>query len=198
MSLSLDSTAQARVASTVRGAHWLIQLELTTGTMHVTTWPHDLTIGGQTYTAIGVEVADVSESENGAADKVTLSVAITSQAMLAVALGSVETYRGRKVKLYLQFFDDTFQPVGSAVHYWTGRMEPARIAPEERDEGGIGGRIDFPCNRAGVSRARTTDGLRISDAQHQATYADDKGYEYITTLVERPATWLTIPFLKSQ
>ena len=198
MSLSLDSTAQARVAATVRGAHWLVELQLTTGTMYVTTWPHDLTIAGQTYTAIHVDVADVSESENGAADKVTLSVAITSQAMLAVALGSVETYRGRKVKLYLQFFDDTFQPVGSAVHYWTGRMEPARIAPEERDEGGIGGRIDFPCNRAGVARARTTDGLRISDAQHQATYAGDKGYEYITTLVEKPATWLTIPFLKSQ
>lgn len=197
MILSLDSTAQARVASTVRGAHWLIQLELTTGTMYVTTWPHDLTISGQTYTAIHIDVADVSESENGAADKVTLSIAIVSQAMLALALGSLDTYRGRKVKLYVQFVDDTFQPAGAAVHYWTGRMEPARVVPEERDEGGIGGRIDIPCNRAGVSRARGTDGLRISDAQHQAVYSGDKGYEYITTLVEKPATWLTIPFLKS-
>jgi hypothetical protein len=196
MSLSLDSTAQARVASTVRGAHWLVQLDLTTGTMYVTTWPHDLTINGQTYTSIHIDIADVSESENGGADKVTLSVSIVSQAMLAVALGSLDTYRGRKVRLYVQFFDETFQPVGSPVHYWTGRMEPARVVREVGDEGSMG-RIEFPCNRAGIPRARATDGLRLSDAQQQAAYPGDKGYEYITTLVEKPATWLTIPFLKS-
>jgi hypothetical protein len=196
MSLSLDSTAQARSASTVRGAHWLIQLDFTTGTMYATTWPHDLVISGQTYSAINVDVADVGESENGSADKVTLSISIVNQAMLALTLGSLDTYRGRKVRLYVQFFDDTFQPVGAAVHYWTGRMEPARVVREVNDDGSLG-RIELPCNRAGVSRARNADGLRISDAQQQALYAGDKGYEYIQTLVDKPATWLTIPFLKS-
>jgi hypothetical protein len=196
VSLSLDSASQARVTSTVRGVHWLIQLEFTTGTMYVTTWPHDLTISGQVDTSLNVDVTDVGESENGAADKVTLSIAVVHQSMLALTLGSLDTYRGRKVKLYLQFVDDTFQPVGSPVHYWTGRMEPARVVRDVGDEGSFG-RIELPCNRAGVARARNAEGLRLSDAQQQATYTGDKGYEYIQTLVDKPATWLTIPFLKS-
>lgn len=197
MSLSMDSTAQARVAGTVRGANWLIQLDLTTGTQYLTTWPHDLTISGQVYTAINVHVSDVSESENSAADKVTLAISIVSTSMLALSLGSLDTYRGRKVRLYVQFFDDTFQPAGDPIHYWTGRMEPARVVRQVEDDGSMG-RIEFPCTRAGMSRARNADGIRLSDAQQQATYPGDKGYEYIQTLIEKPSQWLTIPFLRQE
>lgn len=69
MSLALDGTAAARIAATVRGVAWLVDLQFTTGTLRYTTAPVDLVVGANTY--VGgkqVDVSAVSESENANAE----------------------------------------------------------------------------------------------------------------------------------
>ena len=201
MSLALDGTASARIAAPVRGVAWLVQLDFLPTALYYTTWP--LTpppIGGITYIGLGslLEVGNVSESENTSAEQVTLSLSIVNTALLAATLGNVENYRGRSVRLYLQLFDETFQPAGAPVLRWAGTMQPVKVVrtPSDPSGGSSAGRVELPCARAGMARARNPMGLRLSHAQQQQRYPGDLGLEYVQTLVEQPSLWLSKRFQK--
>ena len=192
MSLGLDSDAEAAATSTARGFHWLVELEFTGGTVYFTTSAVAIDWNGHTYIASGggVEVSAVSASENTAGEKITLSMPVVNSAFLASTLDPA-TYRGRAIRLYGQFIDSTFKPAGEPKLSWQGYMEPVRIERKPSQDGPSTGRIVLPCTRAGMARARNTDGLRLSDAQQQAEFAGDKFYEYIPTLLDKQQQWLS-------
>jgi hypothetical protein len=200
MSLTLDGNASARIAAAVRGVAWLVELDFTGGTLRYTTAPVDVTRTdiAYTYTGFGslAEVSVVSESENTATTELVLSFALVNTAMLAATLGNLDTYRGRSVRLYLQLFDEAYQPVGAPVRRWTGTMQPVRVNRTASDPGGgpSTGRIELPCTRAGMARARAVQGLRLSNAQQQQRYSGDYGLQYVQTLIEKPSLWLSKRF----
>jgi hypothetical protein len=198
MSLSLDTAASNQLVAAARGAHWLVELDFLAGTVRYTTAPINVTtITGVAYTGLGVhaDVAGVAESEDASAQLITLGFTVLNTALLALALGNVEGYRGRPARLYLQLFDDAFRVVGAPKQRWSGYMEPVRILRKSPGNGGkAGGRIEMPCSRAGVARSRNALGLRLGDSQHQFVYPGDKGYEYIPSLIEKPKPWLTKRF----
>lgn len=196
MSLAFDGTASAQIATGVAGVHWLADLDFSGGMVRVTTAPVNVTSGGNTYTGLGslLEVAPLSMSEEVLADKLTLSIPITSTAMLASVLGDASTYRGRAVTLWLQIFSATYAPAGAAVKAWKGYMQPARVTRKPRIDGVGSGRIELPCARSGMARARHYQGLRLTNAQQQQRYSGDKGLEYMQALIEAPTLWLSKRF----
>lgn len=196
MSLTLDATASARIASGVRGVAWLLDLEFTTGTLHYTTAPVDVTVGATTYDGgKAVDVSAIGESENANGDKLTLGFTV-KLAILASVLGSVETYRGRRASLWLQLFDAEFQPAGAPVKRWAGVMDKVQVTRQRSDPNGgpSTGRIELQCARAGMARARNAQGLRLSHAQQQQRFPGDLGLEYVQTLIEQPSLWLSKRF----
>lgn len=185
--------------ATVAGVAWLAQLDFTSGTLYVTTAPQNITTGGHTYTGLGALVAidNLNESPDSSAEKINLSLSIADPAMLALALGNVEGYRGRAVRLYLQLFDETFTPVASPLQRWSGVMDKVQITrrPAEADRPGAGtGSIALQCSRAGMARARYYQGLRLTHQQQLARYPGDTGLRYVRTLIEQPALWLSKRF----
>lgn len=196
--LTLDGTATARIAASVRGVAWLVVLEFTTGTIRFTTAPQSLSIGGNTYTGLGTlaTVSAVDESENTDAGKLTLGFSIVSTAMLGATLGSVETYRGQPASLYLQLFDETFQPAGAPVKRWAGTMDRVVVnrTPSDKTGGASVGTLELQCSRYGMARSRNAPGLRLNHAQQQMAYPGDLGLEYVAKLIEQPALWLTKAF----
>ena len=196
--LSLDATASARIAAGVRGAAWLGDMDFSGGMVRYATWPQDVASGGNTYTGLGtlVEVQTLQESADSAADRLTLSLAVADNAMLALAMGDAATYRGRAAQLSFQLFDESHQPAGAAKLRWRGYMDKLQISRTPAGEQGDGssGRIEMVCSRAGMARARNADGLRLTDAQQQARYAGDTGLRYVRTLIEQPVPWLSKAF----
>jgi hypothetical protein len=196
--LTLDPTASARITTSIRGFCWLAQLDFTTGTLYFTTWSDDVISGGQTYSGTGgnVTIDTLKESESGNADKLTISISVVNQGMLAATIGNLDTYRGRRVRLYLQLLDENFQPAGAAVQRWTGRMQPVQVTrtPSPPEGGPSSGKIELPCVRAGGLRARHAEGLRLTDAQQKARYPGDLGLERLASHIERPTPWLTRRF----
>lgn len=183
----------------VLGAHWLVELDFQAATVYLTTAPVNVVAGGHTYTGIGSQLAvsGVAESEDASGERITLSVPVVDVGMLAAVLGPASTYRGRAVRLSLQLFDATFAPVGSPVPRWAGYMEPVKVSRKAGtpEDGGAGtGRIEMPCNRAGMARARNYQGLRHTHAQQQLRFAGDRGFEYMQALIESPALWLSKKF----
>lgn len=198
MSLTLDGTAQAQSVAKHRGVAWLVEMDFTTGTLRYTNAPLDFPIGGNVYTGFAnlVGVTPVKQSEVTSTDRMTLSYTVVNQAMLAAALGNIDAYRGKAVRLYLQFFDADFQPAGAPVPRWFGYMDRVQVNRQRSSsEGGSsGGKIEMICSRAGMSRARHYEGLRVTHAQHIKTYPADKGFEYIMKLIEQPTRWLSKRF----
>ena len=111
-------------------------------------------------------------------------------------LGSVEPYRGKPARLYLQLFDETFQPAGAPVQRWAGTMDRVVVnrTPSDKNGGGAHGTLEMQCSRYGMARARNAPGLRLNHAQQQMAYAGDLGLEYVAKLIEQPALWLTKAF----
>ena len=194
MSLTLDGTAAARITATERGVAWLVSLEFTSGTVYFTSAPVEISSGGQTYLALGslVDVANVQESADTAADHLSLKFTVASAAMLAAALVDPAIYRGKAANLSLQLFDTGFQPAGAAVLRWRGYMDRMQISRSTGDK--VGGVIEVQCSRAGMARARRAEGLRLTDAQQQSRYPGDTGLRYVRTLLETPSLWLSKRF----
>lgn len=185
----------------VVGEAWLAELEFGSGTQRLTTAPVTLTVGGQTYTGLGdlANVANVAESTEAANERLVLSLSVVNLAMLAAALGNVEDYRGRAVRLALVLLDAQYQVVGPAVPRWAGEMErvviPRRAAELDGDgESEASGAIELHCSRFGMSRARNDQGLRLTLAQQQQRHPGDTGLRYVRTLIEQPALWLSKRF----
>lgn len=183
----------------VAGVAWLAQLDFSSGTVYLTTAPQSLTSGGNTYTGLGslVAIGNLSESADSSAEKITLSLSVANASMLALGLGNVEGYRGRAVRLYLQLFDEQFTPVDSPVQRWSGVMDRVAITRRPTDAGSPGsggGSIDLQCSRSGMARARYYQGLRLTHQQHQSRWPGDTGLQYMRTLIEKPAQWLSKRF----
>jgi len=186
-------------SAVVVGAHWLIEMQFTTGTVRRTTAPIDVVALGNTWAGTGgaLEVGDMTESASGSTDKLQISLNIVDTAMIAASMGSVETYRGRPVLLYLQLLNEAFVPVGTPKLRWRGYMEPVQIERSARppgEDGQSSGRIVLPCSRAGLARSRNATGLRLTYAQQVARYSDDLGLRYVRQLIEKPALWLSKRF----
>ncbi|MCB1150346.1 hypothetical protein KDK88_02270 [bacterium] len=186
---------------TVVGVAWLVELAFTTGTLRYTTAPNTITEGGNTWLGWGAvaSVGSVTESEEVLGDAIVLGLSIVDQALIAASLGNVGSYRGRRATLYLQLLDATFQPVGPKVRRWAGVMDRVEIkrAAGDADAGGDGastGTIEMRCSRVGVARMRNAGGLRLSHEQQQRRFPGDTGLQYVRTLIEKPALWLSKRF----
>ena len=72
-------------------------------------------------------------------------------------------------------------------------MNPAKVT-----RGGAGGenngRVEIPCSRYGMARARNYQGLRHTHAQQQLRFPGDVGLQYMQDLIEKPALWLSKRF----
>lgn len=201
MSLILDSDSTATINSAARGVALLVEMDFGSGTQRFTTAPMTLTIGGHTYLGLHnvASVSVINESEINSAEKLTLSFSIVNQAMLAMTLGGIENYRGRQVRVYLQLMTEQFVPIGSPIRRWSGYMDRVAVPRTRSDvnRGGDGtGKIEMTCSRAGMYRSRTYQGKRLTNTQQQQLYPGDRGLEFLNSLVETPALWLSKAFQK--
>lgn len=196
MALAFGAAGDAQIATKVAGCHWLVEMDFTSGTQYLTTAPVNVNVGGNNYIGLGklLGIAALAESEDNTAAKLVISATVVDSALFAAVLGSATTYRGKPVRLYLQLFTETFAPVGTKVARWTGSMEPVRITRRTQAGGPSSGRIEMPCSRNGMSRARNYQGLRHTHAQQQLRYTGDLGLQYMQDLIEKPTLWLSKRF----
>jgi hypothetical protein len=194
--LTFDASALAQATAPVRGVQWLVELGFTSGTVRYTTNALDITSGGYTWQGFGslVSVGSMRETEDGSSGAVILGLAITSAGLLTAASGNVDNYRAKPARLYLQLIGETYQPVGAPVARWSGYMDKVRINRKPSKEGSGTGSIEMVCSRANANRSRAATGLRHTHAQHIRRFPGDNGFEYISTLIETPAVWLSKRF----
>ena len=135
----LDSTATAALETNFAPAHF-IYLDLSGDPLRVTTFGADVTfsgtgdsdLDGNTFTAFGgslLEVSDISNSDSGSETlTVTLSGIVGLDDDLLADIGDTTLWRGRTARIWTQIYDETgTTKQGAIVPLYTGYMSSVGI-----------------------------------------------------------------------
>lgn len=194
--ITLDGGQQAVLNTRVRGMTLLLDMEFSTGTMYATTFAVDIPANSHNYTALGnlLSVSPFRESETLSLDKMSISLSLVNNAMLAYVIGPASVYRNRKVRIYVQLIDENWAPTQAPKLRWSGIMDKVSVSRSPNKDGLGSGNITMACQRVGLTRFRSAVGLRLTDYQQQLEFPGDKGLEYTQGLIEDPPVWLSAKF----
>lgn len=189
MTVLTNSGFQSAASSPVYGELALVELQLRSGTARYTTWPVPITVLGQTWQGTGNlgSIGALHESEDGAEEKLTLTLSPVDLGTRALALGDPSDYQDRPVRVWVGMVDaQTFQLAGAPVLRFVGVMDQLKV---ERD--GNTGTIALDCRTASYDVRSNPAALRLNHVQHQARFPGERGFEYLTSLIGNPAVWVS-------
>lgn len=191
MSLTLGQLQQ--VGQPTTGVALLAEMQFTTGTKRYGTW------GGYLF-ALGFEweylpglvsIGAVQEAENIEYPAIDLTLAIPDPSILALAVGSEKTYRGRPIRLYMAIMDDVFRLVDDPQLIYVGVMDQVQM--ETPDGAGSPGSLIMRCEQPGKD-SRNAMSQRLTNQQQSKRFPGDTGLSRMAELSGGPQTWLTKKF----
>lgn len=193
MTITTNAGFDTAAAAPAVGVLNLVEMEFTGGTLYLTNWPTNVTVGAQVYTGLGSlgAVSELKESEDGQTQSVDLELSQVNASQLALALGAVSTYQGRAVRVYVALTDPNLALSGTPVLRFAGWMDVVKI---RRDEQENSGRITMTCKTGGYDVRRNPATFRMNDAQHQSSFPGELGFQYVADLMARPQQWLSKRF----
>jgi hypothetical protein len=180
----------------VVGVAWLAEMQFSASTLRLCTAPTNLVSGGFTWTGVGNlgAVGAVNESADTTTEQLTLKLSVVDQALLSSLIADPASYRGRKVKLYLQLLTENWVVSGGPILRWSGVMNKVKVQREFSENQASSGSIELDCMRRGMDRARNYEGARMTLQQQQVLYPGDTGLRYMRELIAKPQVWLSKEF----
>lgn len=140
---TVDSTAQAALASPAHAEAFFIWVDVAGDPIRITTFGKDVTftgtgdpdLDGQTFISFdhrAIQVSDVQQSDNGS-DTLTVSmsgIANVVDSGLMAEIADVTKWRSRTVRLWMQTYDETGTvKQGAIVPYYTGYASTVGVKP---------------------------------------------------------------------
>lgn len=189
MTITTNSGFQAAAGADAYGVLALAELQLRSGTARLTNWPLSIEAMGQTWQGVGNlgQVGELHESEDGASERLTLTLSPVDIGTRALALGDPADYQDRPVRVWIALLDArTLQLSGAPVLRFAGVMDQMKI---ER-EGGTAS-IGMECRTASYDVRSNPSALRLNDAQHQARHPGELGFAYLTGMIGSPTVWVS-------
>jgi hypothetical protein len=132
-----------------------------------------------------MERKGIVEADDLSARSVDFTLNAADPSWLALAAGAVESYAGRKAKMYRVPLNDQFQMVGEPERCWSGVMDMLTMGIE-----GESGSIVLKCETGAFSLKRGST-LRMNAAQQKQRYPEDTGFDRLAGLIASPALWLS-------
>lgn len=181
---------QTELEKPVTRTVWFVELAFQAGTLYASTAGNTLTWGGHDWVGMGGigGISAVEETSGLASSPVDLTMDATSSSLRALAVGSVEAYRGRSAKIYFCPLDEQFRLIDTPELCWRGTMGMMTLGVE-----GEAGRIQLKCETSAYGLKRRPS-LRLNAAQQKKRYPTDTGLDYLTNLIAQPQLWLSKRF----
>lgn len=193
MTVGVDASFAALAGAGVYGELALVELRATTGTLRLTNWPLDVEVMGQTWSGVGSlgQIGEMHEGDDGAAEKLTLSLSPVPLDMRAFALSDPHEYRDRPVRIWIAMVDPyTMQISGAPVLRFAGVMDQMHVERKERE-----GVIGVTCRTVSYDVRSNPSALRMNHVQHTARFPGERGFEYLQGLVGNPSVWASVAYL---
>ena len=169
---------------------YFVEFQFKSQTTYLSTANFNITWGGNTWLGFGQvgTIGDVQQTEGMETSAVTFTLNIAQLELLALALGDVDEYRGRRAKMYICPLTSDYQMIDTPVLIWTGIMDTMAAAVSGQD-----GNINLKCESSAYGLKRQQS-YRLNAAQWKRYNPTDRGLEYITDLLSNPQKWLTKRF----
>lgn len=174
----------AALSAGVVRADLLVRMQFRDSVAYLWNGNTDLVAGGQTwkpmYGAGGID--GISFTGDTQSEAVTFRLSGVNTQMLAAALEETPQVTQQLVSVFLQLFDDEWQPIGSPIGIWWGFMQPPKVSrtPIEGVEGGIQV-ITVSAENAFFNRARPPHG-RGTDADQRRRSPGDRFFRDVSKL----------------
>lgn len=171
----------------------LAEMQFTTGTMRLSTWEGSLQALGHEWAYLpGVMgISGVQQAENIEYPAIDLTLALPDPSILALAVGSEKTYRGRLFRLYMAIMDDELRLVDDPQLLYVGVMDQVQMSTG--DGGEDKGALTMRCEQPGKD-SRNAMSQRLTNQQQSKRYPGDTGLSRMAELAGGPQTWLTKKF----
>lgn len=166
---------------------FLVELQFTTETVYLHNGEYDLTINGHVWKALhGIgQIEGLSQSGQVVSQQVTMRLAGLPQQdpdILALALEETPQANQQLAKIYIQLFDEDWQPIGSPILVFFGFMQPPRVSRSATDnEDGQVQEISISVENAFYNRGKPAYG-RLTDKDQQKRFPGDKFLRFIAML----------------
>lgn len=151
-------------------------------------WPGfgDLVAGGQTWQGTGAMISmDGLEADYGtAANAMTFTLSGVDAEIVTLARNASDRVKGRRVYVYLQFFDEDWQTLDSPDVVKVGVMDQMRYIAD----GPSTRQVIVTAEGLWSGRNRPAYGL-YTDRDQNARFAGDRGLEQIADLASKTVRW---------
>lgn len=136
-------------------------------------------------------IEGLSFSGGVTAEKVTLTLPALEESLLGKMLAETSEVDQRLVKLYLQSFDEDWQPIAAAPIIFFGYMQPPRVSrtevtTDETDGPVQSGSLD--CENI-FFNAGLPSGGRNTDRDQQQRFPGDKVYQFVSSLKNKTLSY---------
>jgi len=178
--------SNALVADVVR-PFYLVSMNFdsgeTTSNLHIWTGLGDLTFESVSYTGLGdlLSISPVEETSDISAKGISVSLTGIKDQFLDVAL--THEYQGRPITVRLGAFDDTGSLIADPAIIFSGFMDTMIIA-----ESGEYSTITVSAENKLIAFERTRV-RRYTAEDQKIDYPTDKGFEFVTSIVEKEILW---------
>lgn len=185
--LDISDTIAAQMAGRVVRMSGMIHFDFLSGPVRC--WPGtgDIVSGGHTWRGLPFDLVDIkpgTPSVDGAAEPMSVAVSGVSPLFVARALAEESDAIGRRIQIYLQFFDADWQPLDGPISLRRGRMKGFSGS----DSGPITRTLAINAEGAFTARGRPP-ATYLSDLTQQQRFPGDKGCEFLPSLQSKEVVW---------
>jgi len=188
----MTTTAQqtALEAPVVRVVYF-VKFDFLSGSVRASTLNQNIVWDGYTWTGMGLiaGISAIEESDAVEAKALSFSLDINSPSILALAVGSVEEYRGKTVSMWMCPLDEDFKPIDTPIPCWNGYMDTVVSGIAEDGKGNI--TMKCETNPYGLKRSPV---MRLSAAQVKIANPTETGLDQLNDLITTTQLWLSIKF----
>lgn len=181
-----SATVQAALAGTTVRASNLVFLDFVSAPMRI--WPGfgPLVAGGETWSGTNdlLSVSGIETPIGGTAPETTLTLSGVRPELVSAALDASSEVKGRTAIVYLQFFDDAWQPLDAPYAVMTGLMDRISIkatGPETRQ---VNVNVEWLFTRRAISPFGY-----LSDRDQKSLYPGDRGLEQMPAMQNKSVPW---------
>jgi len=173
---------------------FLVKLEFRSGTKYVWSGEYDLTVDGNVYKPLHGIATIEGLGQNSGTDSSQISftaAGVPSQDpdFLTIVLEETNDVSQQLVTVYMQFFDDNWQPIGSPMSIWWGFMQPPRISKTTTNNAdGQSQSVVLTAENVFYNRSRPPRG-RYTDRDQQSRFVGDKFFQFVPTLLNFSTTY---------
>jgi hypothetical protein len=188
--ITLSATLQAELTKQAIRIGPLIKFDFLSGAQRYWLGPYDLVTGGFTWNGVPILVSLElgAPSINGSAENFTIGVSGVSTEFVSRVAGSQTEFIGRAIEIWMQFFNDTWQPLDPPFMVRGGRMLGATYSirgPSERS-------VTIKCESRFTARGLPPLGY-LSQNDQAARYPGNTSLAGIAALQDHTVQWPYFP-----